>query len=161
MDTVDIKYFGTIENPPHDEVYEATMYVEEGEVELDLIFYNRPQDEKWIDELTSYLDELPLIKERLEKKITSNYRDGGVVKEYIDFHIEDDPIILVDLFDDASLKSEKEQLIDALKLERINFYPEEEKYTSWCFTIGRDYTDMEIVIQTSNKGRIESIVWDS
>ncbi len=161
MDTIDIKYFGRIDNPPQEELYQASTFFQEAEVELDLNFFEHDIDPDWSEELVEYLNQLSHFKKRIEKAIASDYRDGGAVKEYIDYHIEDDPLILVDLFDDTSLESDKEQLINALKLEHIGFYPGEKNYAVWDFMIGREYTDMLIVVYTDNKGRIESVSWES
>lgn len=161
MPTKDIKYFGKIENPPVEENYEGSVCFEEGEVELDVSFFNSLDKDSWAEELESYLTDLIQIKIRNEKAITSDYRDGGAVREYIDYHIEDDPMILVDLFDDTSLKSDNEQMRDALRLEHIAFYPGDEKFAVWDYSIGQEYTDMFVVIYTDNRGRILSITWES
>lgn len=161
MNTIDIKYFGLIEKPLHEELYEGSVFFEEAEVELNLHFFELPADDKWVEEIEGYLNELSQIKGRLEKMLKSDYRDGGIVKEYVNFQVENEPLILVDLFDDASLKSDQEMLRDALGLERIDFYPGEDSYAIWHFSIGRDYTDQQLVIRTDNKGRAEGITWES
>lgn len=161
MPIKDIKYFGKIECPPVEDNYEGVICFEEGEVDLDVSLNNSTQDNTWSDELENYLEDLAQIKGRNEKALTSDYRDGGAVREYIEYHIEDDPLILVDLFDDTSLKNDNEQMRDALRLEHIAFYPGDEKFAVWDYTIGQEYTDMYVVIYTDNKGRILSITWES
>ena len=61
---------------------------------------------------------------------------------------------------DAS-KSKEERLLTALKLKRIGFYPGNENYAVWDYTIGKNVTDRLIVVVTDNNGNIKEITTES
>ena len=58
-------------------------------------------------------------------------------------------------------KSKEERFLSALKLVRVGFYPGEENYAVWDYTIGRDITDMLVVVNTDNKGTIQYVTWEN
>jgi len=81
----------------------------------------------------------------------------------VNFHFEELDASEIDkvlVGTDAS-KSKEERLLSALKLVRVGFYPGKENYAVWDYTIGRDITDMLVVVNTDNKGTIQYVTWES
>lgn len=61
---------------------------------------------------------------------------------------------------DAS-KSKEERLLSVLKLTRIGFYPGDEDYAVWDYTIGREFADMLVIVNTNSTGEINYVTWES
>lgn len=117
----------------------------------------------WVAEYENYTKDLKQYKADVEAAIRSDYEDGGDVKEYIDFHLEELDASIIDkvLASTDASKPKAERLLSALKLVRIGFYPGEENYAVWDYTIGRDVADMVVVINTDNTGKINYVTWES
>ena len=99
----------------------------------------------------------------VEAAIRADYEDGGDVKEYVDFHLEELDASIIDkvlVGTDAS-KSKEERLLTALKLKRIGFYPGNENYAVWDYTIGREITDLLVVVNTDSTGKINYVTWEN
>ena len=108
-------------------------------------------------------DSLEQHKTDVEAAIRADYEDGGDVKEYVDFHIEELDAATVEkvLAGTDTYESKEERLLSALKLKRIGFYPGEENYAVWDYTIGREIADMLVVVNTDNAGKINYVTWES
>ena len=46
-------------------------------------------------------------------------------------------------------------------MKRIGFYPDNENYAVWDYTIGREIADMVVVINTDKTGKINYVTWES
>lgn len=126
-------------------------------------FYDGVPEYDWVAEYENYTKDLKQYKADVEAAIRSDYEDGGDVKEYIDFHLEELDASIIDkvLASTDASKPKAERLLSALKLVRIGFYPGEENYAVWDYTIGRDVADMVVVINTDNTGKINYVTWES
>ena len=61
--------------------------------------------------------------------------------------------------DDSNPKEER--LLSVLELDRIGFYPGDENYAVWDYTIGREIADMLVVVNTNSAGEINYVTWES
>lgn len=159
----DITYFGEVEINSPQETTEGMVTIDNHQVELDLNFYDGVPDHDWVEEYENYVKDLGQHKAAVETAIRADYEEGGHVKEYVDFHLEELDAATVEKVlagTDASESKEK-RLLSALKLVRIGFYPGNENYAVWDYTIGREITDMLVVVNTDNTGKINYVTWEN
>lgn len=158
-----LTYFGEVEISSPQETTEGTVTIDNRQVELNLNFYDGVPGHDWVEEYENYVKELGQHKAAVEAAIRADYEEGGDVKEYIDFHLEELDAATVEKIlagTDAS-ESEEERLLSALKLVRIGFYPDNENYAVWDYTIGREIADMLVVVNTDSTGKINYVTWEN
>ncbi len=158
-----ITYFGEVEINSPQEYNEGQIVIDNRQIKLDLNFYDGVPEYDWVAEYENYIKDLEQHKADVEAAIRADYEDGGDVKEYVDFHLEELDASIIDIVlvgTDAS-KSKEERLLTALKLKRIGFYPGNENYAVWDYTIGREITDLLVVVNTDSTGKINYVTWEN
>lgn len=163
MSKKNIIYFGEIEINLPKETSEGKVTIDNRPIDLDLNFYSGVPKYDWANEYESYITNLKQHKTYVEAAFKEDYEEEGDTKEYVNFHLEELEASVIDKIlagTDAS-QSEEERLLSALKLVRIGFYPGKENYAVWDYTIGRDITDMLVVVNTDNEGNIQYVTWES
>lgn len=158
-----ITYFGEVEINSSQEYNEGQIVIDNRQIKLDLNFYDGVPEYDWVAEYENYIKDLEQHKADVEAAIRADYEDGGDVKEYVDFHLEELDASIIDkvlVGTDAS-KSKEERLLTALKLKRIGFYPGNENYAVWDYTIGREITDLLVVVNTDSTGKINYVTWEN
>lgn len=158
-----ITYFGEVEINSLQEYNEGQIVIDNRQIKLDLNFYDGVPEYDWVAEYENYIKDLEQHKADVEAAIRADYEDGGDVKEYVDFHLEELDASIIDkvlVGTDAS-KSKEERLLTALKLKRIGFYPGNENYAVWDYTIGREITDLLVVVNTDSTGKINYVTWEN
>lgn len=158
-----ITYFGEVEINSPQEYNEGQIVIDNRQIKLDLNFYDGVPEYNWVAEYENYIKDLEQHKADVEAAIRADYEDGGDVKEYVDFHLEELDASIIDkvlVGTDAS-KSKEERLLTALKLKRIGFYPGNENYAVWDYTIGREITDLLVVVNTDSTGKINYVTWEN
>ena len=158
-----ITYFGEVEINSPQEYNEGQIVIDNRQIKLDLNFYDGVPEYDWVAEYENYIKDLEQHKADVEAAIRADYEDGGDVKEYVDFHLEELDASIIDkvlVGTDAS-KSKEERLWTALKLKRIGFYPGNENYAVWDYTIGREITDLLVVVNTDSTGKINYVTWEN
>ena len=158
-----LTYFGEVEISSPQETTEGTVTIDSHQVELNLNFYDGVPGHDWVEEYENYVKELGQHKAVVEAAIRADYEEGVDVKEYVDFHLEELDATTVEKIlagTDAS-ESEEERLLSALKLVRIGFYPGNENYAVWDYTIGREIADMLVVVNTDSTGKINYVTWEN
>lgn len=85
----DITYFGEIDVSSPQKRNEGQFVVDNCQVELDLNFYDGVPDHNWVDDYENYIKNIKRHKSVVEAAIRSDYEEGGDVKEYVDFHLEE------------------------------------------------------------------------
>lgn len=158
-----ITYFGEVEISSPLETTEGTVAIDNHQIELDLNFHDGVPKHDWVEEYENYIKDLQQHKTDVEAAIRADYEDGGDVKEYADFHLEelDASVIEKVLAGTDASKSKEERLLSVLKLVRIGFYPGDENYAVWDYTIGREVTDFLVVVNTDNTGKINYVTWEN
>lgn len=112
----DITYFGEVEINSPQETTEGSVTIDNHQIELDLNFYDGVPEYDWVAEYENYIKDLEQHKADVEAAIRADYEDGGDVKEYVDFHLEELDTSIIDkvlVGTDAS-KSKEERLLTAL-----------------------------------------------
>lgn len=158
-----ITYFGEVEINSPQEYNEGQIVIDNRQIKLDLNFYDGVPEYDWVAEYENYIKDLEQHKADVEAAIRADYEDGGDVKEYVDFHLEELDASIIDkvlVGTDAS-KFKEERLLTALKLKRIGFYPGNENYAVWDYTIGREITDLLVVVNTDSTGKINYVTWEN
>jgi hypothetical protein len=158
-----ITYFGEVEINSPQEYNEGQIVIDNRQIKLDLNFYDGVPEYDWVAEYENYIKDLEQHKADVEAAIRADYEDGGDVKEYVDFHLEELDASIIDkvlVGTDAS-KSKEERLLTALKLKRIGFYPGNENSAVWDYTIGREITDLLVVVNTDSTGKINYVTWEN
>ena len=158
-----ITHFGEVEINSPQEYNEGQIVIDNRQIKLDLNFYDGVPEYDWVAEYENYIKDLEQHKADVEAAIRADYEDGGDVKEYVDFHLEELDASIIDkvlVGTDAS-KSKEERLLTALKLKRIGFYPGNENYAVWDYTIGREITDLLVVVNTDSTGKINYVTWEN
>lgn len=158
-----ITCFGEVEINSPQEYNEGQIVIDNRQIKLDLNFYDGVPEYDWVAEYENYIKDLEQHKADVEAAIRADYEDGGDVKEYVDFHLEELDASIIDkvlVGTDAS-KSKEERLLTALKLKRIGFYPGNENYAVWDYTIGREITDLLVVVNTDSTGKINYVTWEN
>lgn len=158
-----ITYCGEVEINSPQEYNEGQIVIDNRQIKLDLNFYDGVPEYDWVAEYENYIKDLEQHKADVEAAIRADYEDGGDVKEYVDFHLEELDASIIDkvlVGTDAS-KSKEERLLTALKLKRIGFYPGNENYAVWDYTIGREITDLLVVVNTDSTGKINYVTWEN
>lgn len=163
MSKKNLTYFGEIEINSPEETTEGKVSIDNRLIELDLNFYDGVPEHDWVKEYEDYILNLLQHKNNVEAAFMSDYEDGEDTKEYVDFHLEELDASEIDkvLEGTDTSKSKEERFLSALKLVRVGFYPGEENYAVWDYTIGRDITDMLVVVNTDNKGTIQYVTWEN
>lgn len=158
-----ITYFGEVEINSPQETNEGKVIIDNHQIELDLNFYDGVPEHDWLAEYENYIKDLKQHKADVEAAIRSDYEEGGDVKEYVDFHLEELDASIIDkvLVGTDVSKTKEERMLSALKLVRIGFYPGDENYAVWDYTIGREIADMLVVVNTDNAGKINYVTWES
>lgn len=163
MSKKNITYFGEIEISSPEKRNEGKVSIDNCLIELDLNFYNGVPKHDWVKEYEDYILNLLQHKNTVEAAFMTDYEDGEETKEYVDFHLEELDASEIDkvLADTDASKSKEERLLSSLKLVRVGFYPCEENYAVWDYTIGRDITDQLVVVNTDNKGKIRYVTMEN
>jgi len=158
-----ITYFGEIDVNSPQEWNEGRVDIDNCQIELDLNFYDGVPDHNWVNEYENYIKDVKQHKSIVEAAIRSDYEEGGDVKGYVDFHLEEleSAVIYAVLEGSDTSKSKEERLLSALKLVRIGFYPGGDNYAVWDYTIGKEITDLIVVVNTDTTGKINYVTWEN
>ena len=158
-----IAYFGEINIKPSGEDIECEAILDRKKICLDLNFFESVPEYDWLNEYEDYASNLLQYKKAIDDYIVKDYNSNGKAKEYIDFHVEelDKSSINKILKKTESDTTIEKRLLSVLKLERVGFYPGDDDYAVWDYTIGKNVTDRLIVVVTDNNGNIKEITTES
>lgn len=161
-----IKHFGEINiNYIENDYYKNQLNINGREVQIDLNF-NEYQIQKNAITLTNkFIDNISEIAKNCDAKILAEYKNGKVVKGYIENHIaqfteEDFKQIGISIND--SPKTKKNKFLNKIYLKRIGFYPEDpDSFVIFDYTIGRSLTQYLIVLQFDENGNFVDLYTES
>ena len=162
---MDIKYFKNVDF--NSDYLETTIELQNREIQLDINSDAVLGENNWVKEYEEYISKLETFKEKIDKKIIKDFENGGVTKEWIDFHSEE---LMESIEENGTLDNcDKNlpidrQILSALRLRRIGIYPEyegEEYYAIWDYILDDEISDEILVIVTDKNGEIVDITWES
>lgn len=155
------KHFGEIDLDNPKEYYETEVELHERKTEITISIINpKMVDEESIKAIDDYIDNL-IINEKVSRIIIQeNFQDQREAKNYIDFEIEklDESDISILTTDAKKNLKIEEQLLSALYLLRVSFYPEKDDkvFAVYDYTIEEDLTNnlLVVIINKDNSTRI-------
>ncbi len=96
--------------------------------------------------------------------ILNDFKNTGIVKDYVEHHLEDIEKEDLDKFligSDHAIPVE-EQLLHTLHLERVGFYPQNnDSFAVFDYTISRDITQYVIVVTFDKSGLVVGLDMES
>ena len=158
-----VAYFGKIDIKPSEEEIDCEVILDKKKIYLALNLFDGVPEYDWLNEYEDYASNLLQYKKAIDDYIVRDYDSNGKAKEYIDFHVEelDKSSINKILKKTESDTTIEKRLLSVLKLERVGFYPGDDDYAVWDYTIGKNVTDRLIVVVTDNNGNIKEITTES
>jgi hypothetical protein len=158
-ENLSLPYFGEIAIKPTRD-YDTEISLGDYSIPSDLNFYEEVVDKATLIEIELILNVLPTFIDKSEEILIADYHKGGVVKDYIEHHLEVmEKAELEELLKNVNKEEETEnQLLSVMKIVRIGFYPDEDShYAVFDFSIGTDETDYRITIRYNNVGNFDSL----
>jgi len=116
-----------------------------------------------IQEVDDFIKKLEQHEREVHAFFLEDFIQGGIAKEYIDFHSEEFETADIKKILGRSVDSQNlaKELFSALYLSRVGFYPENEDSTVVLdYTIHREMTDQLLIARLSSDGDVE-IDWES
>jgi hypothetical protein len=167
MSKYNLPHFEPIDPASPLEYYSAQIEFNNNEIELDLNFWGEAIEPKRLDLVKNILDNLKEFDSKNRKYIEQDYANesADTVKTYIDHHLtelpEEDLARYIDL-NNSSITPEK-QLINALQLVRVGFYPDEgeDQIAVFDYSLGYDVTNYLIVIFINTNGELDHLTMES
>ena len=165
MPVHNLPFFGEIDLAKLEEYYEVTIQLNSNEVELDLNFSVENIEAGHLNSLAALLSNLAAIDAGNKAFIEQDYNGAGdTVRMYIDHHLDEiDDEELGNIIDLSNTDVDiKEQLVKALKLIRVGFYPgNEQDFAVFDYSIDPEFTQYLVVLFRNEKGEIHYITMES
>jgi len=161
-----LPHFGQLDTDNLEEYYEASIVMNDTEIQIDLNFESNTVDTALLDTAKRFIEQLPDFDFRNKKLIEQDFQDpsADTVKTYIEHHLdelgEDE---LDELIDDGNKKISPEiQLLKQFRLVRMGLYPgNEDQFAIFDYSIGPDYTQYLVVLFTDDNGKLSYITMES
>jgi hypothetical protein len=166
MSKYNLPYFTPIDLSSLQQYYSEQTAFNGTEVELDLNFWGNAIEPKRLDLVKNILDNLKEFDSRNRNYIELDFADeaADTVTTYIDHHLtelsEEELAGIID--SNSSIEPEK-QIINALQLVRVGFYPDEgeDQIAVFDYSLGQDITNYLIVIFINENGALDHITMES
>ncbi|GGH74016.1 hypothetical protein HNQ91_003776 [Filimonas zeae] len=126
--------------------YDAQVEVDGATVSMDMNFDETSIGEAEVTFVKNFLEKLPEITQSLRAHVLLDYASGTVTKEFLskalDSANEEKLNAVLASVSSTENTSRDQQLLAALRLKRIAFFPEDaERFAFFDYTIGTDFTD--------------------
>ncbi|NCD68487.1 DUF2004 domain-containing protein [Mucilaginibacter agri] len=160
---LNLPFFGDLNSESLQDYYDKDVIFGSAKIQLDLNFYETSIDEDKLSILKQYLNDLEKVVELAKKEINSDFKGGENVVEFLEHHIDVlDETELEAIIDtkDKSLSVEQ-RLLSALKLMRIGFYPEDDDFAIFDFTLGEEISQYLLVVKFNNQMQLQEITMES
>ncbi|MBV8328017.1 DUF2004 domain-containing protein [Chryseobacterium sp.] len=161
-----LPHFGKLSTDNLEEYYDVYIDVNGNRIQIDLNFENGSIDALKLDKVKNYLDNIEKFDRFNKQYILEDYHDenGDTVKFYLEHHLEEfekDHFSSLINFHDTTIKPEQ-QLLTKLKLLRIGLYPDsEENFAVSDYSIGEDFTNYLVVVNTDENGQLDYMAMES
>jgi hypothetical protein len=161
-----LPHFEPLDLESLDSYYDAQIQYNGNEVDLDLNFWGEPITPARLDLVKNILENLKGFDSKNRQYIDQDFADesADTVKTYLDFHLTElDEEDLARFVDYNNPITPEQQLINALKLVRVGFYPDEgeDQIAVFDYSLGNDITDHLVVIFINEKGEMDHITMES
>ena len=163
-----LPHFEEIDLTQLDKYYNVEIEQKGQKIGIDLNFAGKEIDAQVFDEIKKIIESIESEDSKNRTYISFDFKDknGGTVKEYLDFHIEELAEELSEIvnFEDKSNSPDK-QLMEKLKLGRIGFYPDgkygSESFVVFDYIVDRELSDQIIVVNIDKDGKLLNLAWES
>lgn len=142
--------------------YDAEVEVDGDTVSMDMNFDETTIGEAEVAFVKNFLEKLPEIAQSLRAHVLLDYASGTVTKEFlskaIEFAGEEKLNAFMATLSNAGDTSRDQQLLGALRLKRIAFFPEDaERFAFFDFTIGKDFTDFLLAFTLNTQQEVVEV----
>jgi hypothetical protein len=165
QEIIELKYFGKVDLNNTEEYIDVLTNINGNEVSIDLNIIEEKITKKSILPTISFLENLPEIEKTAHKQVLSNFKNGSIVKDYIEHHIgefNDEELKSLGIESTDSSESKKEKFLNKIHLKRIGIYPEEwDSLAIFDYTINDDLTQYLIVLKFDSDGKFVDIYTES
>ncbi|MFX1236786.1 MAG: hypothetical protein ACFFAS_05135 [Promethearchaeota archaeon] len=170
MSKINLKYFGVINintNSAEEEYHSTEINLDGKIVSISLSFNGKAVDSESFEVVQDFLKSLNELQSIAEKGIKKNFKDGGMVKYYIDKYLEDweyfNERVLREILREVDKTEKREnQLLAALKLVHVRFHDD----VGGDFSVIMDYAidqdiDDWVVVNINKDKKIDYITLES
>lgn len=164
MPAYNLPFFGEINPIGLEEYYDVSIELNGNAINLDISFDEERIDTRSLDALAALLANLTNLDSENIALIKRDYAgEGDTVKTYIDHHLEDMGVDeLSGIVDMDNTVSPQEQMLEAFRLVRVGFYPEDEvNFAIFDYSINPEFTQYLVVISRNKKGEVTYITMES
>ncbi|MBL0358590.1 MAG: DUF2004 domain-containing protein [Chitinophagaceae bacterium] len=161
-----LPHFGMIDPGSLEEYYDVDIDFNGTAVQVDLNFDNKTIEDKRLETVKQFIENLRIHDLNNKKHIEKDYNDeeGDTVKFYLEHHLEElGEDELAGLVEPGSKPATHEkQLIKKLKLVRVGLYPDsEDQFAIFDYSIGQELTNYLVVINTDENGNLDYLTMES
>jgi hypothetical protein len=161
-----LPHFGEIDTTDLEEYYDVEIEFNGNDVSIDLNFEDKSIDTKHLDNVKKIIKDLATYDKQNVKYIEQDYKDeeADTVRTYIEHHLDEiDESELLEVIDLTDKTDKKEiQLMKALHLVRVGFYPHGEKiFATFDYSLDQDLTNYLVVINTDANGKLVYMTMES
>jgi len=165
QEIIELKYFGEIDLNKTEEYIDVDTNINGNAVSIDLNIIEEKISKKTIQPTISFLENLPKIEKIAHKQVLSDFKNGSIVKDYIEHHIgefNDEELKSLGIKSTDSSESKKEKILNKIHLKRIGIYPKEwDSLAIFDYTINDDLTQYLIVLKFDSDGKFVDIYTES
>ncbi len=164
MSKYSLPHFNELDINSLDNYYSVEIDFKKHRIELDLNFIEKSIDEQKMESVKIFIDNLAMLHSVALEELKNDFKSGGVVKDYIEHHLEElAEKVAISIVDKSSKTTAKEQqLLSKFYLKRIGFYPEnDEQFAVFDFTTDHESTDYIIAVNFTEDGEIVYLSMES
>jgi len=165
QEIIELKYFGKIDLNKTEEYIDILTNINENEVSIDLNIIEEKISKETIQPTIKFLENLSGIEKIAHKQVLSDFKNGNIVKDYIEHHIgefNDEELKSLGIESTDSSENKKQKFLNKIHLKRIGIYPEEwDSLAIFDYTINDDLTQYLIVLKFDSNGKFVDIYTES
>ncbi|MEO1514054.1 MAG: DUF2004 domain-containing protein [Bacteroidota bacterium] len=163
-----LPFFGEMDTTKVEEYYKTVIDRNGQDLRLDLNVKENQLATELFDQVKFLLETIDAQDVKNKGFIKDNYKDEEeeTVRDYLNEHLEEleDELAEIVDFDNDQLPADL-QLLRALKLVRIGFYPDGKydsaSFATYDYTIDEELTDQLIVVNVDKDGKLLDLAWES
>lgn len=156
--------FGEIDLNNLDDNYEREIVINGNKIVANLNFDEKNVKAENFTTIEKVLNEMNKFENIAKVEIENDFKNGTEVKDYIEHHLEEIDFEHLNLEIDQSnfVNSVENEMFKKIHLSSVTFYPEyDDEHIVFDYTIGKDLTDLLIVVKFNDNGELEELVMES
>lgn len=161
-----LPHFGFIYPNNIDDYYATDITYDDNKIQFEINFDQETTDFVTLDKIKNVIERLEKFEEKNRKYLLQDFHNENreTVSTYIEHHLEEfdeDTLSKFINLNDSS-KSIEEKFLEKLKLKRVGLYPNlDDHFITFDYTIGEDFTQYLLVINTKDNGKLCEILMES